>query len=215
MKNIKLILVAAATLVFISQADANDEKFIEAMQKNIKSVYEAKEISTLQQSVNSFERIAASEKNKWEPFYYIGFGYLMMANIETDGNKKDTYLDKALEAIEKGKGITPSESELIALEGFVYMLKVSVDPQSRGMVLAPKAVQTFEAALVLNPENPRALALLAQMQFGTAQFFGSPPTDACSSNTKALEKFQTYKSENPLAPVWGLRMAESLKEACK
>jgi tetratricopeptide (TPR) repeat protein len=215
MKNIKLILAAAATLIFISKATANDEKFIEAMQKNIKSVYEAQEITTLLQTVNSFERIAATEKNKWEPFYYIGFGYLMMANMETDGNKKDAYLDKALEAIEKGKVIIPSESELIALEGFAYMLKVTVDPQSRGMVFAPKAVQTFEKALALNPENPRALALLAQMQYGTAQFFGSAATDACTSNAKALEKFQTYKSENPLAPVWGLRMAESLKQACK
>jgi tetratricopeptide (TPR) repeat protein len=215
MKNIKLILAAAATLIFISKATANDEKFIEAMQKNIKSVYEAQEITTLLQTVNSFERIAATEKNKWEPFYYIGFGYLMMANMETDGNKKDAYLDKALEAIEKGKVIIPSESELIALEGFAYMLKVTVDPQSRGMVFAPKAVQTFEKALALNPENPRALALLAQMQYGTAQFFGSAATEACTSNSKALEKFQTYKSENPLAPVWGLRMAESLKQACK
>jgi tetratricopeptide (TPR) repeat protein len=214
MKNI-IILAAAATLIFISKATANDEKFIEAMQKNIKSVYEAQEITTLLQTVNSFERIAATEKNKWEPFYYIGFGYLMMANMETDGNKKDAYLDKALEAIEKGKVIIPSESELIALEGFAYMLKVTVDPQSRGMVFAPKAVQTFEKALALNPENPRALALLAQMQYGTAQFFGSAATDACTSNAKALEKFQTYKSENPLAPVWGLRMAESLKQACK
>jgi tetratricopeptide (TPR) repeat protein len=214
MKNI-IILAAAATLIFISKATANDEKFIEAMQKNIKSVYEAQEITTLLQTVNSFERIAVTEKNKWEPFYYIGFGYLMMANMETDGNKKDAYLDKALEAIEKGKVIIPSESELIALEGFAYMLKVTVDPQSRGMVFAPKAVQTFEKALALNPENPRALALLAQMQYGTAQFFGSAATDACTSNSKALEKFQTYKSENPLAPVWGLRMAESLKQACK
>jgi tetratricopeptide (TPR) repeat protein len=214
MKNI-IILAAAATLIFISKATANDEKFIEAMQKNIKSVYEAQEITTLLQTVNSFERIAATEKNKWEPFYYIGFGYLMMANMETDGNKKDAYLDKALEAIEKGKVIIPSESELIALEGFAYMLKVTVDPQSRGMVFAPKAVQTFEKALALNPENPRALALLAQMQYGTAQFFGSAATEACTSNAKALEKFQTYKSENPLAPVWGLRMAESLKQACK
>ncbi|MGZ8904040.1 MAG: hypothetical protein ACXW0H_10870 [Methylobacter sp.] len=215
MKTIKLILVAFATLVFTAQGVANDETFIEAMQKNIKSIYEAQEIATLQQSVNSFERIAATEKNKWEPFYYIGFGYLMMANIEKDSNTKDTYLDKALEAVEKGKIIAPSESELVALEGFAYMLKVAVDPQSRGMVYAPKAVQIFETALSLNPENPRALALLAQMQFGTASFFGSPPTDACANNAKALERFQTYKSQNPLAPVWGLRMAESLKEACK
>lgn len=204
------LLVLSVSAIF-----ANDEKFIEVMQKNIKAVYEARDISAFQQSINSFERIAEAEKTRWEPFYYIGFGYLMMANIETDLNKKDAFLDKALEAVEKGKLLAAAESELIALEGFAYMLKVAVDPQSRGMVYAPRASQTFEKAVELNPENPRAIALMAQMQFGTAKFFNSPTVDACASNERALEKFATYKSENPLAPVWGLQMAQQMKEACK
>lgn len=209
------IICTFLLVLSVSATFANDEKFIEVMQKNIKAVYEARDISAFQQSINSFERIAEAEKTRWEPFYYIGFGYLMMANIETDLSKKDVFLDKALEAVEKGKLLAGAESELIALEGFAYMLKVAVDPQSRGMVYAPRASQTFEKAVQLNPENPRAIALMAQMQFGTAKFFNSPTADACASNDRALEKFATYKSENPLAPVWGLQMAQQMKEACK
>lgn len=209
------IICTFLLVLSVSATFANDEKFIEVMQKNIKAVYEARDISAFQQSINSFERIAEAEKTRWEPFYYIGFGYLMMANIETDLSKKDVFLDKALEAVEKGKLLAAAESELIALEGFAYMLKVAVDPQSRGMVYAPRASQTFEKAVQLNPENPRAIALMAQMQFGTAKFFNSPTVDACASNDRALEKFATYKSENPLAPVWGLQMAQQMKEACK
>jgi hypothetical protein len=67
----------------------------------------------------------------------------------------------------------------------------------------------------LNPENPRALALMAQMQYGTAQFFGSPTTEACTTLSLALQKFDTFKSDNPLAPQWGRGMAEGLKEQCK
>jgi hypothetical protein len=57
--------------------------------------------------------------------------------------------------------------------------------------------------------------LLAQMQYGTSQFFGAPPTEACESLNKGLERFDTYKSENVLAPRWGRQMAQSLKEKCK
>jgi tetratricopeptide (TPR) repeat protein len=202
-------------LAMYGQANGNDGKYLEAMQKNIKTIYEAKDISQFQQAVNSFERIATVEKNRWEPLYYIAYGNIMMANFEKDSNKKDSYLDRAMTVVNQAKAISPQESEILALEGFAYMIRVSVDPQSRGMSYAPQAMQAFNTALAFNPENPRALGLLAQMQFGTAQFFKSPITEACTLNSKASEKIQTYKSENPLAPVWGAGMIESLKEKCK
>ena len=208
-------IFAALFTISVTFSYANDAKFIEVMEKNIKAVYEARDIATFQQSVNAFERIAETEKTRWEPFYYIGFGYVMMANIETDLAKKDSYLDRALEAVGKGKAINANESELVALEGFAYMLKITVDPQTRGMVYAPRATQTFEKAIELNSENPRASAMMAQMQFGSAKFFNGSTAEACATNTKALAMFTTYKSENPLAPVWGLQMAEGLKDLCK
>jgi hypothetical protein len=68
--------------------------------------------------------------------------------------------------------------------------------------------------LAINPENPRALALMAQMEFGMAQFFKSPTTAACTTNRKAIEKFEAAKPENPLAPMWGKGVAEDLKSKC-
>jgi hypothetical protein len=118
-------------------------------------------------------------------------------------------------AIAKAKAIVPKESEVIALEGFAYMIRVTVDPATRGPQYVGIAMQTYGQAINLNPENPRAFALLAQMQYGTAQFFGSSTTEACGTLAKSLEKFETYKSENPLAPQWGRGMAEGMKEQCK
>lgn len=213
MKKIILSLV----LMFVSSAQlllANDEKYVEAMQKNIKAIYEANSIESYQQSVNAFERIASGEKSHWEPLYYVAFGNLMMANLTTQNDKKDGYLDRAMEAIDQARAVKQDESEIVALEGFVYMLRIGVDPQNRGMEYAPQAVATFNRAVALNPENPRALALLAQMQFGTAQFFNSPTTEACEINGRAADKFETYKANNALAPVWGRNMVESLKQKC-
>jgi hypothetical protein len=194
---------------------ANDSKYVELMQKNIKAIYEAKDLNGFRDAVNGFERIASVEKTKWEPLYYIAFGNIMMANFEQDNSKKDAYLDRAVEVLGQASALEPRESEIAALEGFASMLRISVDPQTRGMVYAPQAMQAYGKALALNPENPRALALMAQMQFGSAQFFGSPVTEACEMNKKADEKMKTYKSDNQLAPAWGQRMIESLMEKCK
>jgi hypothetical protein len=77
-------------------------------------------------------------------------------------------------------------------------------------------MQTFGKALGMNPNNPRALALMAQMQLGTARFFNQAPTEACETNKKALELFNaTTLSDNKLAPVWGKQMAEAVNSNCR
>jgi hypothetical protein len=138
----------------------------------------------------------------------------MMANREQDAGKKDLFLDQAMAAIVKAKAIHSSESDVVALEGFVYMIRVTVDPATRGPQYAGLAMQTFAEASSLNPENPRPLVLLAEMQYGTAKFFGSSATEACSTLRKSLEKFDTYKSENPLSPQWGKETALTLAKEC-
>jgi tetratricopeptide (TPR) repeat protein len=195
-------------------AKATDDKFTQVMSKNIELAYKATTQAEFQQAVNAFDRIANAEKTKWEPLYYSAFGNVMIAVREKDGAKKDQYLDLALEALQKAKVIKPDESELIALEGFVHMLRVTVDPATRGQQYSSKAFESYNKALTLNPDNPRALALLAQMEYGTSQFFKTPTTDACNTNNRALEKFSVQKSDNPLAPLWGKSMANELKTRC-
>ena len=216
MKNVNIIPLLISMLLFVAHSlTANDERYLEVMQKNIHAVYTAETIADLQQSVNTLERIAVAEKSKWEPYYYAAFGYILMATREQDSAKKDLFLDQATAAVDKAKAIKAGESEIIALEGFVYMIRVTVDPATRGPQYAGLAMQTFGKAAALNPENPRPLALLAQMQFGTAKFFGSPTTEACGTLAVSLEKFDTYKPENSLSPQWGRDMALELKNECK
>jgi len=215
MKKLNTIPVLLAVLVLLTSISfATGDKYVEAMQKNIEVIYTARNIPDIQSAINAFERIGDAEKTKWEPFYYASFGYVMMANREKETTVKDTYLDLSLKALEKAKTLQPNESEIIALEGFVHMIRVTVDPASRGQQYSSLAFQSFGKAVAMNPENPRALALLAQMQYGTAQFFGSSTTEACGTLTKALEKFDTFKSDNVLAPQWGRGMAEGMKSKC-
>ena len=210
-----LLTVCILLVSGIARGNGSNDKYTETMQKNMETVYTSQDIAEIQNAVNAFERIGEAEKTKWEPFYYASFGYVMMANKEKTGSAKDTYLDLALKLLEKAKAIQANESEIVALEGFVHMIRVTVDPASRGQQYSGMAFKAYSAAIAINPENPRALSLMAQMQYGTAQFFGSPTTEACATLNKALEKFDTFKSDNVLAPAWGRKMAEGLKTKCQ
>ncbi len=212
MKTTMYILAFALSM---STAFGNDEKYLQQMAKNIEMVYNAKTNDELQQGINALERIASFEKTKWEPYYYIAFGYVMMANREQLAVKKDAFLDQAAAGIERATALNENESEISVLEGFVNMIRVTVDPTTRGQKYSGLAFQSYQKALVLNPENPRALAMLAQMQYGSAQFFGSSTAEACSTAKKALEKFETFKSDNALAPQWGKETTKGLLSQCK
>ncbi|MBY0436145.1 MAG: hypothetical protein K2U26_18790 [Cyclobacteriaceae bacterium] len=194
---------------------ANDGKYFEAMSKQMQAVYNGQTLDELQSAVNSLDRIGQAEKDKWEPLYYGAFGYVMMANRETEATKKDNYLDQALERVNKAAAISKDNSEITALEGFIHMIRVTVDPASRGQQYSGMSMQAYGKAIEQNPNNPRALALMAQMQFGMAQFFKSPVTEACGLARKALEQFSAYKSDNPLAPAWGQGMTEGLLKQCQ
>lgn len=211
--NIKTIsfLLAMSVTVFAYASD----KFTETMQKYISQVYAAQTIEEFQPVINSFERIAQAEPNRWEPLYYSAYGNLMMAVRQQEAAKKDQYLDLALAAVERAKKLQPAESEVIALEGFVHMIRVAVDPATRGQQYSGLAMQTFGKAVQLNPNNPRALALLAQMQYGMAQFFGASTAEACGTARKALQVFESDVPKHPLAPMWGKDMVQDFLQNCK
>lgn len=211
----KTTLVSLICLLFAIAVSANDDKYLEAMKKGIQAVYTAQDIPQLQAAINTLDRIGNAEKTKWEPFYYASFGSIMMSNKEQDLVKKDNYLDIADRALKKAKELAPGESEIIALEGFIQMLRISVDPAARGAQYSGMSMQSLGTAISMNGENPRALALMAQMQYGTAQYFKSSTAEACGTASKAAEKFTSYKSSNPLAPQWGKEMNEEMINWCK
>ncbi len=204
------------TALFAFSVHANDEKYISTMTKQIEAVYKAQTVEEFQAAINTFERIGNAEKTKWEPFYYASFGYIMMAVRADEASKKDSYLDRAKAVLDKANAILPNDSEILALEGFIHMIRVTVDPPARGQQFSMMAMQAFGKAVGTNPNNPRALSLMAQMQLGTAQFFNQPPTEACETGKKALALFNNpTPSENPLAPRWGKSMAEGMLKSCQ
>jgi len=94
-------------------------------------------------------------------------------------------------------------------------MRLVVDPPSRGPQYSGMAYQALGKGLELNPDNPRALYMMAQMQYGSAQFFGSSTDEACATLAKAMEKFDSFEPESEIAPNWGKPQAIDLQAGCQ
>ena len=208
-------LILALSVLFASLTFANGQ-FEKAMGKNIPAMFQARTPEAMQDVINQLTRIGEAEGDRWEPYYYAAFGYLRMSSMFESAEDKDKYLDLGLEAVDKGSAIKPNDSELEAMKGYLNMVKVSVDPATRGMKYSGLAFASFQKAIALDQSNPRAHFLMGRMQYGTAQFMGSGTEEACGSMTKALELFEKEEaSENPLAPSWGKEgTLETLSQLC-
>ena len=211
MKN--LIFTLTIVLASLSNTFAGD--YEEAMMKNLEAMSKAANVSDWQSVANTFARIGDAEADKWMPKYYACYAYVIMSAMETDGAKKDEYLDLGQSYLDPIAEAHPENSEITTLQGFLHTMRLVVDPPTRGPQYSGMAFQALNKGLELNPDNPRAMYMLAQMKYGSAQFFGSSTDEACNTLNNALEKFDSFEPESEIAPQWGKEQAVNLQAGCK
>src|SRR3970040_2780298 len=81
-------------VIFTSISFANDDKYINAMKKNLEMLDTATTAASFQLIANSFERIANAEKDKWLPYYYASYLLTVSTFMDTVAERKDPFLDK-------------------------------------------------------------------------------------------------------------------------
>jgi len=217
MKNLFLTIV----LIFTSllTVSAQETPYQKVMRTEITRLDQADSLHKFKQSANAFSRISQLNPGEWQPYYYEALAYIYQS---LDGsltlNKKDEALAKAELLIKKAESIAPDNTEIITLQGFRVMAAVSADPAGRGQSMSGTVLDYFGKALKLDPENPRAMILMAQMEFGMAKFFHSGTENACALVKKgqnALTRQNEEKLKASLMPVWGKYLADQLSKACQ
>ncbi|MFY0600672.1 MAG: hypothetical protein JXR03_13450 [Cyclobacteriaceae bacterium] len=202
-----IALVLLSTLNF-----AQSGKFSKAILKGKEMIAQSDSIDNYIAAANYFERIKLKETNEWLPSYYHALA-LTFGALKLEADEKEDMLNTALKSVEVGKKIAKN-SELIALEGFIQMLRLSIDPAVRGRTLSPTIFQLFNAALKYDENNPRATLFLGQMHYGTAQFFGSSTEEACSYFEKAKALYDSESPEDTIFPTWGKKGLEEMVKNC-
>lgn len=217
MKKYSLAIIVMMLISLITQA--SNEAYEKAMHKELQQMKVAKSPEDLQKVANGFSRISEMVPEEWLPDYYAALA-LVNAGFRSQGEleEKDAFFAQAKKHADKAAKISPNNSEIVALQGFVTMGELSADPNSRGQHLSGVAMQTFGKAVDLNRQNPRAIMMLGQMELGMAQFFGQGPGKACGLINASLELFEkeaAIQEEGTLQPTWGKEMALQIKESCQ
>jgi hypothetical protein len=209
-------LMAAPTYIYVAPTIEQPvgSAYEKTMTATIEKLYRAGSVEELQAAVNQFETIARKETSEWLPLYYASLGYVWMATRAEQKATKEGYLNQGQALLEKATALKGGESELVALQGFLYMIQLSTDPATLGPVLSGKATAILEQAHQMNPENPRATLLLSQMKIGTARYFGASTDEGCQLTQQSLAQFGKENPANPLMPRWGGEMAKSVLEQC-
>ncbi len=186
------------------------------MENTLAEMHKAKTIAEIQAVANKFERIGAAEKNKWLPYYYASYCYIMKTTLEKDVTKWDSYLDTAdgiLDIAVKFKKV--DMVEILALKGFSSMMRINVDPATRGQEYSMKSAGYLQQAHQMDDKNPRVNLMMAQMLYGTAQFFGKGTEEACQKFWEAINLFDTEKAKGRgILPAWGKPQVEAMLKQC-
>ncbi len=211
MKNLTLIIV----LGLFTSLSAFASEYEEAMKSQIKKISTIGTDAEAQDVKNGFLRIAQANMTEWLPMYYAAL-VQTEAGLRFDVDK-DAYFEEAQSYLKILQDAGADNSEITALEGYIMMGMVSVDPGSRGPSMSGPTMETFGRAIGQDRSNPRALYLMAQMERGIAQFFGQGPEKACGMFKRSLELFEAEKDkvdENYLLPSWGHQQALQMAESC-
>lgn len=163
---------------------------------------------------NTFERISQKAADQYLPHYYAALNLLNYNWTLQDPAKRDEVIDRALDEVKKAQELVPGNDEVEVLNGYGLMAKMTVDPANRGQSYSPIIMQSFGKALSMNPENPRALIMMAQMELGTAQFMGTETTKACDLARKGMELIANQEENQGFEPNWGKESAERILSNC-
>ena len=213
MKNLLLTtLLSASTLLF----SFNTGGYESAMKSTLADMNKIQNLFDLVAIANKFDRIGAAEKDQWLPYYYSAYCYILMTTQESDVTKWDDYLNTADVNIGKAEKLNPDMVEILALKGFSSMMRINVDPAARGQEYSMKSVGYLQQANQFDEQNPRVMLMMAQMQYGTAQFFGTDTAPICDQFKKAVALFdQESNDTGSIFPSWGKPQALSMVKNCE
>ncbi len=210
MKRIIAITILLSTFSFAA-ISANYE---EVMKTNIEKMKVLTSSTELAELAANFQRISNAENGKWLPGYYAAYCYVNATFFDKlDAKKIHAYLDLAQVEIDKMLKIAPEESEIFAIQAFVYQLRIT--DMSKGYKYSGLATEAINTAEKINPNNPRVYYLRGSNTFHTPKMFGGGAEKAKPDLEKAAKMFETQKLESEISPSWGAGHNSQLLKQCE
>ena len=144
---------------------------------------------------------------KWT-HYYLGYADYRISLFyqQKDPQRARQLLDRAIEHLEQAIRLDNRFAEAYALLSSCLGQKIRYEPAS-AMFLGPQSAEKMQAALALEPHNPRVVLLNALRLFFTPPMFGGSTEKGLAGFRQATELFARFKAADSLAPDWGYEEA--------
>ena len=163
------------------------------------------------QLFQQFEQLYAVDKTNWLIPYYAGMTKSLMCLLKM--GDKDALANDALLWVRRAKSIMAND-EVYCAESLAYTAKMSVNPLLRWLTYEGKIKKALSLAKKLNPNNPRAYLLEANIQQKLPFIFGGGCKSAKPLIQKAELCFNIQTKPNSVEPSWGFQSLVQLKKAC-
>jgi hypothetical protein len=157
----------------------------------------------MRETANQFERLANFKQDDWMPRYYHALCMIQLSWTAADMKERENILKAAETSIKAAAGISPDNSEIVALEGNLYQAMIVLNPMANGPVYGPKASATLQKAMALDPNNPRPHYIEGSFIYFTPEQWGGGLERAKPYLEKAKTLFATFKPASEFAPNWG------------
>jgi hypothetical protein len=207
MKNLVVLFALLLQLPLQAQSP-NQSKVLESavMQFN-----QANNPNSYKQLYLQFEQLYSVDKTNWLIPYYAGMTKSIMCLLKM--GDRDALANDALLWVARAKAIEVND-EIYCAESLAYTAKMSVNPALRWFTYEGKIKNTLSLAKKLNPSNPRAYILEANIQQKLPFIFGG----GCKSAKPLIQKAELFISNqnraNSIEPSWGIQSLVKLKKAC-
>lgn len=212
MKKASLIL---GSLLIVSLLWGQTEQYYVNMGENLQGFASCSTVEDYQDLANKFKVIASVEKEEWLPLYYEAHCYILMSFMDQAGpDRRDSYLEMASKLVDKMNELAPDEAEVAVMTAFYHTGYLVIDPPQRAMSTSPLINAAIAKALVIEPDNPRAVFLRISNEMGTASFFGEDTSAYCEQAIQLLEDWDSYERPSPIHPNWGKNEIEGIVRGC-
>ena len=202
-------------VLLTATAYSQNEKYMQAMEKNIAIIDSATTSASFQNANNAFERIGIANPKEWLPLYYQAYCHTFIGMRLDENSKKDEHYDKAEILLNSADSLNPENSEIYVMKAFITGMKISVDPGTRGQQLGMKSSIYNSQAVQFDKENPRAYLIRGTALMYMPAQFGGGKDNALPVLEQAVEKFKSFKPVSTIMPHWGEARAIQMLEQCK
>jgi hypothetical protein len=210
----KIVYTIAFVSISLICIQAQNEKFVGAMKKQIAILDTAQKVETLTGLSNTFERIANAEKKEWTAYYYTAYAMVRKAYAKQETKSNDETADNAEKFLKLADSLNPNNSEISCIKSMIAGLRMMVDPMTRGQKYGMESNMWLMKSKEQDPSNPRPYMLAGQGKFYTPPQWGGGKDKAKIELEEAKKRFETFKPTDDIAPNWGKMYNDLLLSQC-